>query len=353
VQIAEIQFELFYNGSMRAKAGTKAVQIGVIGCGRAAQLHLRALAGIPEAKVAALADADTGRLSAAGAKWGVGRRYADYRALIADPLVEVILIAVPTPAHQDVFLAAAESGKHIYIEKPLAMDLSDADRMLAAAEKSAGRAVMGFNLRSHRLVQEAKALARSGALGPVHLMRTLWVGGLDERPNWQWRRAEGGGALYELGVHHFDLWRFLLDTEVAQIETQSLPDDSDDSRVVAAARLLNGALVCSVFALRGAAMHEIELIGESGSLRFSLYQADSLEIHPAGRLSQLARWLQQLPEAARAAQRGGDYVDSYRAHWLRFLESLRGGESPATLQDGRESLRIALTAIDSLDRPPA
>ena len=352
MQTAEIQFGLFYNGAMRTKAGTKAVQIGVIGCGRAAQLHLRALARIPEAKVTALADADTGRLSAAGVKWGVAQRYPDYRALIADPLVEVILIAVPTPAHCDVFLAAARAGKHIYIEKPLAMDMNDADRMLAAAEKSAGRVVMGFNLRSHRLLQKARELVRAAALGPVHFVRTLWVGGLEERPDWQRRRPEGGGVFYELGVHHFDLWRFLLDTEVAQVEAQSLPDDPDDSTIVAG-RLLNGALACSVFALRGAARHEVELIGESGSLRFSLYQADSLEIHPAGRLSQLARWLQQLPEAAGAAQRGGDYLDSYRVHWLRFLESLRGGESPATLQDGRESLRIALAAIDSLDRPPA
>ena len=311
------------------------------------QLHLPALARIAEVEVTALADADAGRLKAAGTKWGVDRRYPDYRALLRDPAVDAVLITVPTPFHCEVFLAAADAGKHIYIEKPLAMNLEEADQMLAAAVQSAVRSVVGFNLRSHRLVEKARELIRAGVLGPIVSVRTALVGGQQERPAWQCRRAEGGGALYELGIHHFDLWRFLLDTEVAHVEAQSLSDGSDDANVAVTARLRNGALACSVFALHGAAAHEVEVIGESASLRFSLYRADSLDIQPAGRLRQFARWLQQLPAAAKAARRGGDYADSYRTHWLRFLESMRGGEAPATLQDGREAVRILLATIES------
>ena len=97
-------------------------------------------------------------------------------------------------------------------------------------------------------------------------------------------------------------------------------------------------------------MHEVEVIGESACLRFSLYRADSLAIRPAGRVKQIVQWLQQLPEAVKAARLGGDYLDSYRTHWLRFIESIRGGESPATLQDGRAALRIALEVIGCLNR---
>jgi myo-inositol 2-dehydrogenase/D-chiro-inositol 1-dehydrogenase len=311
------------------------------------QLHLPALAQISEVEVTALADADAERLNAAGNQWGVGRRCADYRTLLHDPSVDAVLITVPTPFHCEVFLAAAATGKHIYIEKPLAMHLKEADQMLAAAAHSAACRVVGFNLRSHRLVQKARDIIRTGALGPIVSVRTVWVGGPQDRPAWQRRRAEGGGAIYELGIHHFDLWRFLLNTEVAHVEAPSLSDDSDDARVAVTARLLNGALACSVFALRGVVAHEVEVIGESASLCFSLYRADSLEIRPAGRFRQLTRWLQQLPAAAKAARRGGDYPDSYRTHWLRFLESTRDGEPPATLHDGREALRIALAAMDS------
>ncbi len=301
-------------------------------------------------KVTALADDDASRLGAVGSKWRVDKLYADYQLLVDERSVDVVLIAVPAPLHHDVFLTAAGAGKHTYIEKPLATNLEDADRMVATAEQLSIGAVVGFNLRSHRLVQQARGLVRDGRLGPILAVRTVWIGGWQERPDWQRRRAEGGGALYELAVHHFDLWRFLFDTEVVRIETQTPASGSDDAIVGVTAQLRNGALACSVFALQGLAMHEVEVIGESASLRFSLYRADSLQIRPAGRVKQIAQWFEQLPEAVKAARLGGDYLDSYRTHWVRFIESIRGGKSPATLLDGRASLRVAVDAIESLSR---
>jgi predicted dehydrogenase len=180
------------------------------------------------------------------------------------------------------------------------------------------------------------------------LLRTLWVGGARKHPDWHSRSEEGGGVLYELGAHHFDLWRFLLDTEVVHVEAQDRMEWSDDSRAVVTARMLNGVTASSIFTFYGPATHEIEVIGEAASLRFSVYRADSLEIRPARRIGQLEQWLRQLPGAARTAMLGGDYLDSVRTHWSRFLDSIEGGESPATLLDGRESLRIIRVAIDSL-----
>ena len=146
----------------------------------------------------------------------------------------------------------------------------------------------------------------------------------------------------------FDLWRFLLDTEVVYVEAKDGPDSLDDSIATVTARTLSGVMVSSVFLFEGPAMHEVEVIGELASLRFSLYRADSLEIRPAGRIAQLDQWLRQCVGAVRAARRGGDYLDSFRTHWSRFLGCFEGGELPATLRDGRESLRIAMTAMDSL-----
>jgi myo-inositol 2-dehydrogenase/D-chiro-inositol 1-dehydrogenase len=324
------------------------VGIGVVGCGRAATtLHLPALARVPDAKVVALSDVDPQRLSAIGAVGARAARYLDYRALLDDRSVEVVLISVPTPWHHDVFVAAAKAGKHIYLEKPFALDLDEADHMLAVAATAGTRAGLGFNLRSHRLVQAARDWIRAGALGRVVALRTIVVGGLQDRVGWQRRRAEGGGAIYELGSHHFDLWRFLLDTDAEEVRGHSRWTEWDDSTVAVSAHLASGAFAATLLVLRGFASHDVEVIGESASLRFSLYRGDSLEIRPAGRLSQFTHWLRQLPAATTSARRGGDYLDSFRRHWTRFLDSLPGGAPPATLQDGREALRIAVAAMHS------
>jgi predicted dehydrogenase len=333
---------------VNANAGAGVTGVGVIGCGRATvALHLPALSRLPGLRVTALCDSNAARLTEVGRAWGVASLYRDHGELLGDPTVQVVLIAVPTPEHHDVFLRAIEAGKHIYVEKPVALNLAQADRMLTAAATSRGQTVLGFNLRSHRLVRSARACIRSGALGRVVALRTVLVGGLSERVPWQHRRAEGGGAIYELGSHHFDLWRFLLDSEAVDVRAHSLSNGSDDSTVAVSGRLSSGTLASSILALSGTATHQVEVIGQAATLRFSLYRADSFHIEPVGRLSELIRWLGRLPDAVRAARRGGDYLDSYRAHWMRFLEALAGGDPPATVKDGRESLRIALGAFES------
>lgn len=331
--------------SAESRAGV--LGVGVIGCGRAAvELHLPALARLPDLRVTALCDSDSERLARMAQGADVSR-HADYRDLVADPRVDVVLIAVPAPGHPAALLAALAAGKHAYLEKPLALDLDQADRMVSAAGSAAGRTVLGFNLRSHRLVRAARACIRSGALGRVLALRTVLVGGLKDRQAWQRSRPEGGGAVYELGSHHFDLWRFLLDSEVAEVSAQILSQGADDSTVAVTARLDNGTLATSLLALYGSAVHEVDVIGDRAALRFSLYRGDSFEIQPAGRVSRLTTWLRALPAAARAARRGGDYLDSYRVHWMRFAEHLRGGEAPATIDDGRRSLQAVLAAFQS------
>jgi myo-inositol 2-dehydrogenase/D-chiro-inositol 1-dehydrogenase len=335
--------------SSRGEGESVALGVGIIGCGRAtAELHLPALARLPGLRVAALCDADTPRLDQVVARCPGAARHAQARDLIADSSVAVVLVAMPAAGHHDAFVAAMEAGRHVYVEKPLALELEQADRMVAVAAAARGRAVVGFNLRSHRLVRAAWAHVRAGDLGRVVSLRTILVGGLRERRAWQQRRAQGGGALYELGSHHFDLWRFLLESEVAEVRAQSVSNGADDATVSVSGRLESGVLVASMLALRGTATHEVEIVGERAALRFSLYRGDSLEIRPAGRAAQLGGWLRQLPAAAAAARRGGDYLDSYRVHWQRFLEHLRGGgEAPATIEDGRRSLRITRAALDA------
>jgi predicted dehydrogenase len=329
------------------------VRIGVIGCGQAAVgLHLPVLARIPGVKVTALADADSRRLTHAGSRWSVERRYTDYRALIGDKSVDTVLISVPGYLHDQVFVEAANAGLNIYLEKPLALTLAGAEHIIGAARGSSGRCIMGFNLRSHRLVQKARDLIATGALGPIELIRTSFVGGVGEATGWRQRRAEGGGSIYEFGVHHFDLWRYLLNAEVLSVSAQAVSSRWDDATVGVTAEIEKGALASSVFSFAGTETHEIEIIGQAGLVRFSLYRADSFEIRPRGLLSRTVASLTSFAEAITSARHGGDYADSFRRHWMRFLRSVRDGEPcPATVEDGGEALRIALSAIHSIQHP--
>jgi myo-inositol 2-dehydrogenase/D-chiro-inositol 1-dehydrogenase len=332
---------------LAARPRERALRVGIIGCGRAAvALHIPALAKIPGLRISAVCDSDARRPAKVALSDRAVSRHTDYRSLIADPSVDVVLVAVPPAQHAEVFVAAVEAGKHVYAEKPLALGLEEADRMVAAAAASPARCTVGFNLRSHRLVRVARSHLRAGAVGRLIALRTTLIGGPVARPAWQHHAGEGGGAIFELGSHHFDLWRYLLNAEVEEVRAQ-YAQDANGSTALVSGRLANGAVAVSLLALHGAATHDVEVIGEDGLMRFSLYRGDSLEIGPDGRVTRLAKWLGQLPGAARYARRGGDYLDSFRRHWLRAAACFRGAESPATLEDGRRSLEIALTALES------
>ncbi|HEX8206927.1 MAG TPA: Gfo/Idh/MocA family oxidoreductase, partial [Solirubrobacteraceae bacterium] len=140
---------------------TDALRIGFAGCGRAAaELHLPALRGRAGFTVVALADPDGERAREVAERFGVPRTYADTEALAADDAVELVAVCSPPRTHAAAALAALEAGKDVFVEKPLALDLAEADALIAAAE---GRfAAVGFNLRLHRQVMAAREALAAG-----------------------------------------------------------------------------------------------------------------------------------------------------------------------------------------------
>lgn len=316
------------------------MRVGIIGCGRAAEsLHIPALRRIPGVSIKSLCDLDAGRLQVCGRRFNISRLHADPQALAGDEAVDVILLAAPTAAHHAAFLAIASARKPVYLEKPIALTMEQAQDIAARAENM--RVGMGFNLRSHRLVERARDVMKAGALGRIVAIRSLLVGDVSNRPAWQTRFADGGGPLYELGVHHFDLWRFLLGEAVTDLRCSG----DRNAAVSVAGRFASGASASATLAMSGTPANQIEITGEQARLRFSLYQGDSFSIEPAGRMSALLAWAKELPEAAKSARRGGDFIDSYRRHWLRFFASVRSGAPmPASVDDGVHTLRAVLEA---------
>ena len=345
---------------------TGGLRIGVVGCGRATeQLHLPALARAAGARAVAVVDPDPRRVAAALRREPSLRVHDDHHALAADPQVDVVAVCVPPALHAEVALAALAAGRHVYLEKPVAVTWDDATAIADAARSAPGTVAMGFNLRSHRLVGEARAILAAGAIGPVELVRTTWTSGYNrggEWPAWRDRRETGGGAIHEIAIHHLDLCAHLLGEELEITAASSVDREVADQSAVLIGRAAGGALVSISAAQRTADVNEIEVFGRDGALRFSLYRADSLQVRrgsdlaggPRARLRQGLAAARRLPGALVAARAGGDFLGSYTAHWEATAAALRSGSPPpASLDDGLRALALALAAVESATAPGA
>ena len=344
---------------MRSREGPQ-LNLGFVGCGTVtARGHLPALRSLPTARVVAVSDVDEIRLRQIADRFRVERRYPDPQTLIDDPSVDAVAVCVPAQQHVSIALAVLEAGKHLFVEKPLALGLDETDRLIQQAESCSSRVMVGFNLRWHRLIQEARELLRDEAIGPVELLRSIHCSGSrfgHDVPPWRISRMTGGGEFLETAIHHFDLWCHLLQSEVDEVFAVSRSGIWDDENAIVMARMENGVHVSSLFSIRTAETHQLELFGPAGCLRASLLGYGNLELASANAprsailrdSRRLGRFVGALPQRTARARQGGDFVLSYREEWRHFIESIRRGSPPeCSLQDGRRCLRVALAAIES------
>jgi len=334
------------------------VRLGVVGCGRVTESrHLPALGASREFEVVALSDVDDARLGRVADRFGVEKRYRDYRELIAGGNIDAVAVCVPPGLHAEVALAALAAGKHTFVEKPLALRPEECELLSERASAAPALNVMvGFNMRWHRLAREARARVRSGELGRVKLVRTVFTSGTrlgGDFAAWRRERETGGGVLFELGTHHFDLLRFLLGDEVEEIYASSPAPDETATFI---ARTAGGAQIVSAFSESTGENHELEIYGERGWLRVAFYRADGLERLAPGRYpgsvgaraGALKRTLLETPRLVRQLRRGGDYVATYSGEWRHFADAiLRDGPVESTLEDGRRALEIVLAALEA------
>jgi predicted dehydrogenase len=338
------------------------VRIGIVGCGEVTgQKHLRVLRDLPEARIVALADLDAKRLHCVAERYAVKHRYQDVEALLGHPELEAVGVCVPAHAHAEVAVAAMAAGKHVYFEKPLALSLEDADRIIQAASGRRERYLMGFHMRWHRLIRDVRARIQAGEIGAVESVRTTWFSPRenDTLPTWRNRRSSGGGALIEIGVHCFDLWRYLTSAEAECLFTVVRHGSREDEAAAVMARMSDGCVAAGMLSERTSHEIEVEICGARGRLRVGCQRFDGLESFPPGsapgqagiRLQGLRRFVRELPGGLAGMARGGDYLGSYREAWRHLCRIVRTGEEPeCTLEDGRRALAIALAAARSADQ---
>jgi predicted dehydrogenase len=336
------------------------VRLGIIGCGRVSEeRHLAPLLHMREVRVVATADLDLERSARLGDRLGAAFRLTDYRAVLDRSDVDAVAILTPTASHAEIGIAALDAGKHVLVEKPLALSLAECDRFIARAAESPRKVVVGFNLRWHRLVERARELLANGLLGRVKAIRSAYTHDRlgDAAPDWHRKLDLGGGVSFNEAVHHFDLWRYFGGGDVEQIYSISVPSRFyEDETNAVVARLTGGVLATGVFTFRSGPTSEVEIYGELGRLCLSLYRFDGLEFFPTNkypgdlgdRVRKALASLGSLPRALPALRRGGDFQATFDGLWRHFVDCiLHDLPSRCTLEDGRSSVRVALAAVQS------
>lgn len=196
-------------------------------------------------RVVAYAGRDAQAMAATARNYGVVNTYTDWRALIADPAVELVHIVTPPDLHAEMAVAALQAGKHVFGEKPLATTNEDAQAILAAS-RAAGR-VVGINyvMRYDPLYQIVQEIARSGVLGPlthVEFQNYASDEGLGD-DHWFWDKRQSGGIFIEHGVHFFDIVGAVVGAPARRVlgQTWTRPDGTDkEDRVQALVTYANG-----------------------------------------------------------------------------------------------------------------
>lgn len=192
------------------------MQVGVIGAGAFAEAcHVPGLQAHAQAKVAAICGHNYERTRAFALRFGIPSVYTDYRELCTRKDIDAVTIVTPNAVHAEQATVAFEHGKHVFCEKPLAVNVVEASQMLRAAETSRKIHQVGFTYRYLYGVQELKRRVRLGDIGEPHYLRIqfdTWAGlhpdsvvGFREKLS-----LAGGGMLYDVGCHLFDLASFIV-----------------------------------------------------------------------------------------------------------------------------------------------
>ncbi|OVE86575.1 dehydrogenase [Agrobacterium tumefaciens] len=331
-------------------AKVKTVNVGLIGAGRIGSFHGESVARrIVDAELVAIADPAPGAAAKLAEILDVDASYTDVAEMLAHPSLDAVIIATPARFHTNVLVQAAEAGKAVFCEKPMALTLEDADRGIAAAKAAGVPLQVGFNRRWDQAFAEGRAAIDAGKVGAPQLIRSLtrdpgpFGADPDRVPLWT--------VFYETLIHDFDtlLW---LNPGAKPVEVFAMADalvrpDARDKGFLDTAvvniRFDNGSIAvaeanfCAMYGydIRG------EVFGSGGMITMGDVRRSSMTLFDKDGVSN-DTWRRDTDH----------FVQGYTAQLASFVEAVRDGEikDAPTGADARNALAIALAAIESVSK---
>ncbi len=269
-------------------AGTGVVGWGLVGCGDVAAKRVAAALGqAAGSTLVAVARARAALAAEFAARHGARRWHADWRDVLKDAEVDAVYLATPVRLHAEQAIAAAEAGKHVLCEKPIALDVASGERMLAAARAHGVRLGVAYYRHHYPVIARLRELVASGEIGEPVLAQVQAFEPFDPGPDhpraWLMRRSEsGGGPMADFGCHRLEV---LLDLLGPVAEVHGFPDNvryrerEVEDTCVAHLRFRNGAV--AVLAVTHAASEPrdtLEIFGTLGSAHVSVLNQGTLRV---------------------------------------------------------------------------
>ncbi len=307
---------------------------GLIGTGaHASQVIAPALKATRDQTLAGAVGSAPAKSAAFAGSFG-GRAYASLNEMLADPACDAVFISTPNDQHRAQTEAAAAAGKHVLVEKPMALSEADCQAMIAACEAAGVTLGLGFQRRLHPVAREVKRLIEAGDLGEIVMMQATFHTAYAPWTNWRADPAQAGAdILAAVGVHLYDLLCWFDPSPVADVAAivDRDPGNGLDQTISASLRFESGAMAATSITRRARAQHNgVWVYGTKG-------MAGGPAVLGGNSDGRLATRLNDAYE-----ERTLPMPDMFTEQFEVFAEAVRTGTAPmATGEDGLRSVALS------------
>lgn len=316
---------------------------GVLGCaGIAMRSVIPGILRSEHGVLTAVASRDEGRAKETAARFGITKAYGSYEALLADPDIDAVYIPLPNHLHKPWTIKAAQAGKHILCEKPLALDAAEAQQMVDACAKAGVHLAEAFMYRHHPRYAQIRDLIATGEIGDVRgVHATFTFNSSDSTGQFRQNVEMGGGALYDIGVYPISVARLLLSAEPEAATVHALFSDRHGGVDMMASGLLEfpgGVGLTFDCAMWAAWRNTLEVLGTDG--RIEVPSAFVCDVHEPSQFYVVGRDGRREVECAPVDQFALEVDDLARA-------VLHGTRPAFSAQDGVANMQVLDACLTS------
>lgn len=324
----------------------KQLNVGIIGAGRIGSLHAKSIAySVPTAKVLGITDVFVENAQKVAKELNISKIYKDYKEMLADSEIDAVLICSSTDTHADIAIEAAQTGKHIFCEKPVDLTPEKVRAVIEAQKKAGVKLQVGFNRRFDHNFAKVKSMVEDGEIGDVHIIK---ITSRDPAPPPAEYSAVSGGMFLDMTIHDFDMARFLSGSEITEVYANAtclvdtaIGEAGDVDTAIISLKFDNGAVGVIDNSRKAAYGYDqrIEVFGSKGAaVAANETETNVTFMGENGVVSDkpLYFFLER-------------YMQSFRDEMLQFVDAvLNNKPTPTTVEDGLYSILVALAAKKSV-----